>query len=95
MPNVIKALYAETKNPAPVVTRNVDDPICPYADLIYLYQPGEQGGGKGRATDPVWSEDIHKIDYHIITQDIRLYYLKSQAPRRVFVKNSILFLLIV
>ena len=27
---------------------------------------------------------IHKIDYHIITQDIRVYYLKAPAPKERF-----------
>ena len=51
---VIKAINAETKKPPPIVIRKVDEPICPYANVRYLYQPGEQeGGGKRRATDPI------------------------------------------
>lgn len=89
--DVIKALNKETKKPPPIITRKVDAEICPYANVRYLYQPGElEGGGKRRATDPVWSVDIHKIDYHIITQGIRVYYLKSPAPKRGFVKEELL-----
>ena len=59
--------------------------------MRYLYQPGElEGGGKRRATDPIWSLDIHKIDYHIVTQGIRVYYLKAPAPKRGFVKEELL-----
>ena len=91
LPDVIKALNAETKRPAPVVTRKVDEPICPNASVRYLYQPGElEGGDKRRATDPVWSVDIHKIDNHIITQGIRVYYLKAPAPNRGFVREELL-----
>ena len=90
LPKVIKALNAETKKAPPIVTRKVDPPICPYANVRYLYQPGELGGGKRRATDPIWSVDIHKIDYHIITQGIRVYYLKAPAPKRGFVKEELL-----
>ena len=65
--------------------------LCPYANVRYLYQAGElEGGGKRRATDPIWSVDIHKIDYHIITQGIRVYYLKSPAPKRGFVREELL-----
>ena len=47
---VIKAL-----NNPPIVTRKVDTPICPFANVRYLYQPGElEGDGKRRATDPIW-----------------------------------------
>ena len=81
----------ETKKPPAIVTRNVDAPICPYANVRYLYQRGElEGGGKRRATDPIWLIDIHKIDYHIITQSIRVYYLKAPAPKRGFVKEELL-----
>ena len=34
--------------------------------------------------------DIHKIDYRIITQSIRVYYLKAPATKREFVKEEIL-----
>ena len=91
LPEVIKALNAETKKAPPIVTRKVDAPICPYANVRYLYQPGElEGGGRRRATDPMWSVDIHKIDYHINTQGIKVYYLKAPAPKRGFVKEELL-----
>ena len=90
LPIVIKALNAETKKAPPIVTRKADPPICPYASVRYLYQPGELEGGKRRATDPIWSVDIHKIDYNIVTQGIRIYYLKKLAPQRGFVKEELL-----
>ena len=91
LPDVIKALNKETKKPPPIITRKVDAEICPHASVRYLYQAGElEGGGKRRATDPIWSVDIHKIDYHIITQGIRVYYLKTPAPKRGFVKEELL-----
>ena len=91
LPEVIKALNAETKKAPPIVTRKVDAPICPYANVRYLYQPGElEGGGRRRATDPIWSVDIHKIDYPIITQGIRVYYLKAPVPKTGFVKEELL-----
>ena len=91
LPDVIKALNKETKKPSPIITRKVDTEICPHANVRYLYQPGElEGGGKRRATDPIWSVDIHKINYHIITQGIRVYYLEKPAPQRGFVKEELL-----
>ena len=65
LPSVIKALNAETNKAPPIVTRKVDPPICPYAYVSYLYQPGELEGGKRRATDLIWSVDVHKIDFNI------------------------------
>ena len=91
LPDVIEALNKETKKPPTIITRKVDTEICPHANVRYLYQAGElEGGGKRRATDPIWSVDIHKINYHIITQGIRVYYLKSPAPQRGFVKEELL-----
>ena len=55
-----------------------------------MYQPGEFEGGKGRATDPVWYVDVYEIDYNIVTQGIRVYYLKKPAPQREFVKEEVL-----
>ena len=90
LPEVIKALNAETEKPSLIVTRKVDAPICPRANVRYLYQPRELEGGKRRATDPIWSVDIQKIDYHIITQGIRVYYLKAPPPKRGFVKEELI-----
>ena len=41
---VIKALNAERKKAPPIVTKKADAPICPYANVRYLYQPGELEG---------------------------------------------------
>ena len=84
-------MWIRSPPPPPIVIGKVDEPICPYANVRHLYHPGEQeGGGKRRATDPIWSVDVHKIIYHIITQGIRVYYLKAPAPKRGFVKEELL-----
>ena len=60
LPGVIKAIHGETKKAPPLVTRKVDTPVCPFANVRYLYQPGElEGGGQRRATNPIWSVDVH------------------------------------
>ena len=79
----------KTKKLLSIVTRKVDAPICHRANVRYLFQPGELEGGKRRATYFIWSVDIHKIDYHIVTQGIRVYYLKASAPKRGFVKEEL------
>ena len=72
------------------MTRKAGAPVCPAVNVRYLYQLGELEGGKKRATDPIWSVDIHRIAYHIVTQGIRVYYLKAPAPKRGFVKAELL-----
>ena len=72
----------ETKKAPPNVARKVDTPICPFANVRYLYQLGElEGGGKRRATYPIWVVEVHKIDYSIVTKDIRVHHLKSPASK--------------
>jgi len=91
LPEVIKAINSETKKPPPIINKNPENPLCPNVSVRYLYQPGEQeGGGRKRATDPIWSVDIHKMDHHIVLQGIRVYYLRAPAPQRGFVKEELL-----
>ena len=92
LPEVIKAINSETKKPPPVKqNRPAGKPICPDSAVRYLYQPGEQeGGGRRRATDPIWSVSIHKISHHIVLQGIRVYYLIPPAPQRGFVTEELL-----
>ena len=48
LPEVIKAIISETKNPTPVKqNRPAGKPICPDSAVRYLYQPGEQEGAGG------------------------------------------------
>ena len=56
----------------------------------YLYQPGElEGGERRRATDPIWSLDIYRIDRAVIKPgDPILYYLNGVA--RGFVRQELL-----
>ena len=90
LPEVIKAINSETKNPPPVKQNQpAGKPICPDSAVRYLYQPGEQeGGGRHRATDPIWSVSIHKISHHIVLQGIRVYYLMPPAPQRGFGRTA-------
>ena len=41
MPEVMKALNAETKKHPLVVIRKAGAPVCPTVNVRYLYQPGE------------------------------------------------------
>ena len=85
VPEVIKAINSETKKKPPVNQKwPVGEAISPDTALRYLYQPGEQEGGRRRATDPIWSVSIHKISHHLVLQGIR------PAPQRSFVTEELL-----
>ena len=80
LPEVIKAINSDMKKKSPVIqNRPVGKPISPDAALRYLYQPGEQEGGRRRATDAIWSVSIDEISHHIVLQGIRVYYLMPPA----------------
>ena len=60
------------------------------AGVRYLYQPGELEGGRRRATDPVWSLQIHRLKGSLTTPgDPVLYYLQD-GPKRGFVQEELL-----
>ena len=91
LPDVIKAINVDTKKPPPIVKHVTSNSVCPNACVRYLYQPGEQeGGGRRRATDPIWSVTIHSISHNIVLQGIRVYYLNAPAPNRGFVREELL-----
>jgi hypothetical protein len=58
----------------------------------YLYQPGElEGGERRRATDPIWSLDIYRIERAVMKPgEPIIYYLEQPAPKRSFVKEELL-----
>jgi hypothetical protein len=60
------------------------------AMVRYLYAPGELEGGRRRATDPVWSVSVHRIE-NVVTkpEDPLLYYVDPSGPRRGFVREEL------
>ena len=71
LPEVIKAINWETKKAPPIVTRKVDTPNLSICERkVFVPTRRIECGGKIQTTDPIWSDDVHKIDYFIITQCI-------------------------
>ena len=60
----------------------------------YLYQAGElEGGQTRRATDMVWSWDVHRLDRVVEDPGQRaLYYLAEDAPKRAFVREQLMLI---
>ena len=55
----------------------------------YLYQPGELEGGVKRATDPIWSLKVFRLDRSMMKNgEPILYYL--DGPKRGFVREELL-----
>ena len=60
------------------------------ATVRYLYEPGEQHGGRKRSTDPIWSTTVHKI-YSVVSAMHRptYYKLDPTAPQRSFTREEL------
>ena len=59
-------------------------------NVRYLYQPGElQGGGK-RATDPIWSLKVYKIEKVVTKPKEPVMYYLFDGPKRGFVREELM-----
>ena len=58
--------------------------------VCYLYQPGELEGGCRRATDPIWSLKVYKIEKIMIKPNEPVIYHLFDGPKRGFVHEELL-----
>ena len=56
----------------------------------YLYQPGELEGGRRRATDPVWSLEVHRLGRSVTRSGEPVLYYLQDGPPRGFVREELL-----
>ena len=56
----------------------------------YLYQPGELEGGRRRATDPVWSLEVHRLGRSVTKSGEPVLYYLQDGPPRGFVREELL-----
>lgn len=63
----------------------------PYMTPVrYLLENNEFEGGKQRATDPNWSNDIYYIKYSQVSKDQPVLYRLKKIPHRFFVREELL-----
>ena len=56
----------------------------------YLYAPGElEGDKRHRATDPVWSFRVHKIERAVVKSGEPVLYYLMDGPKRGFVRSEL------
>ena len=56
----------------------------------YLYQPGElEGGQHRRATDPIWSLDVYRIERAMTKDKTPVVYYLMSGPARGFVREEL------
>ena len=91
--DAIKAKFVTPKPSSVVSGRPVgvqERKLPSWASFRYLYQPGELEGGHRRATDPVWSLEVYRLERAVTKAgEPVLYYLKD-GPQRAFVREELL-----
>ena len=60
------------------------------AKVRFLYQPGELEGGGKRATDPIWSLKVFKLERAMIKPEEPIIYYLFDGPKRGFVREELL-----
>ena len=64
--------------------------LPPGVKVRYLYFPGEgEGGGRHRATDPIWSLEIYDLSRSVVFAEQPVLYYVSGGPRRSFVREEL------
>ena len=61
-----------------------------YAHVRYLYYPGELEGGGRRATDPIWSLKVFKIQKVVTKPETPVVYYLLDGPKRGFVREELM-----
>ena len=56
----------------------------------YLLEIGEYEGGRKRATDPNWSNDIYYIEFAQVYEGQPVLYRLKKIPYRFFVREELL-----
>jgi len=55
-----------------------------------LCQPGELEGGTKRATDPIWSLKVYKLERAVTKPNEPVIYYLFDGPKRGFVREELL-----
>ena len=61
-------------------------------DVRFLYQPGELEGGRRRATDSLWSLEVHRLGRSVSKPGEPVLYYLQDGPPRGFVREELSFL---
>ena len=87
--DAVKLKYVKSTPAQPLVAPSK---ALPYGvNVRYLYQPGElEGGGRYRATDPIWSLKTYTISRYVSKKSEPTLYFLNEGPRRGFVREELM-----
>lgn len=86
----LKTVTASSSAPAERPVGLDEEKLPPNVNVRYLYQPGEmEGGGRRRATDPVWSWKFYQIERSDTRPDEPVLYYLDGGPPRGFVREEL------
>ena len=85
-----RAVYSKPSTPyvRPVGERKKLLPSL--VQVRYLYQPGELEGGVKRATDPIWSLKVYRIERSFTKPEQPVLYYLHDGPKRSFIREELL-----
>ena len=73
-----------SQNPSPVVPGRLvgleEEKLPSSIGVCYMYQPGELGGGRRRATDPIWSLQVLRLERSVTKPDGPVLYYLLDGP---------------
>ena len=64
--------------------------LPPLVSVRYLYYPGELEGGGRRATDPIWSLKVYKVQKVVTRPHEPVVYYLDDGPKRGFVREELM-----
>jgi hypothetical protein len=91
--DAIKAKSVTQKPSSVVVGRPVglkEQKLPSGVGLRFLYDPGELEGGRRRATDPVWSLQVYRLERSVTKPGEPVLYYLQDGPGRGFVREELL-----
>jgi len=84
-----KAVYTRPSTPYSRPVGEREKNLSSLVQVRYLYQPGELEGGVKRATDPIWSLEVYRIERSFTKPNQPVLYYLRDGPKRGFVREEL------
>ena len=86
----LEKINASPSKPANRLVGFMEPRLQSMTSVRYLLEDNELEGGKRRATDPNWSNDIYYIKYSQVAKGQPVLYRLKKLPHRYFVREELL-----
>ena len=86
----LEKINASPSKPANRLVGFMEPRLQSMTSVRYLLEDNELEGGKRRATDPNWSNDIYYVKYSQVAKGQPVLYRLKKLPHRYFVREELL-----